>query len=888
MGLFSTKKVIQVDSVVYNLAGPLEDRPDYLKTCMARTVLSGNPKAYVGEAIVKGQLDGPTLNQKRFFRWAASQYPGGQLSGQITNKMNVNTGIVAPFIPVPSQHTLEMYSAFVDTAEIGHWAERHVLTSRRDQIEAAWVANYTPETGSMQIQYADASFEDVPVPDFDPDGTYVIAHYALIKNDYSTAWTTTQTVTNATTKPGTTGYLLASQVNETVPVTLTTTVRTIVDDGTPPVTDTTTTSSSVTNHALADEVFRLEEELAFDPGDGRYRFRETELTINHHYVVEEEVTDVTTTDGGTSTRTITTTEVIRDRWSFTRRERTIYRWEIVPGQSMFFYRIGSGNPTLDALNVVRRDDPEFFPVIPLRLDNVPIDDPSFEARFDLWKKAYRRATSTAIGRILASIEDNENVDDIDFAFLVHGVEINTDDRAGMRYVYEFLRSLIADQAATVADIPVWQTAVDEYNVDRQLYINWEQSREGSGGGITSVSRPPYPVLVKPNLSGFEQKVASGVIPYRTLLSWATIGETLHTGLGRTGARKGDLWWQKLGDISIPLPPTELTSGLYAADDRTFYLEHVRLWWQDSASTHRVLDIYGLKHLNLVYGGRAVSVTLKEAIDSAEETGFIVPLHLPTLDRLPLKDANQLALVNRCLVFNCYKIVKIRWYQRGIFRIAFMIALAIVAAIVFPGGVGLLGSHMAVGANLGLTGISALVAGAALNAMAAILLSTVIQIGAGELLGDELGALLSTVLMVVASGFIMNGSIALNWGAMLDPANILKMLDAVTGSIASWAQARAQGMAGEMQAARDAYLEESEKIQDKMLELLGSGGADLDPLMFLGRADSSALGMTTPGLTESPSTFLGRTLLTGSDISEMSRAMIDDFADLTLSLPDPIT
>ena len=58
MGLFSTEKQVFVDSVVYNLAGPPDQRPNYLKNALMSAVMSpSNPS--VGESITRALLKGP-------------------------------------------------------------------------------------------------------------------------------------------------------------------------------------------------------------------------------------------------------------------------------------------------------------------------------------------------------------------------------------------------------------------------------------------------------------------------------------------------------------------------------------------------------------------------------------------------------------------------------------------------------------------------------------------------------------------------------------------------------------------------------------------------------------------------------------------------------------
>ena len=69
MGFFSTKKTIVVSSSVYNMAGPEEDRPDFLKSSLFSAIMSPYDK-YLGEVVVSNLLSGPGIKQRSFFKWA--------------------------------------------------------------------------------------------------------------------------------------------------------------------------------------------------------------------------------------------------------------------------------------------------------------------------------------------------------------------------------------------------------------------------------------------------------------------------------------------------------------------------------------------------------------------------------------------------------------------------------------------------------------------------------------------------------------------------------------------------------------------------------------------------------------------------------------------------
>ncbi len=67
MGLFSSKKTTYVASQVWNLAGAIEDRPNFLKMTVLGSVLR-SPN--IGDSIVSSYITGPGIKFRSYDRWA--------------------------------------------------------------------------------------------------------------------------------------------------------------------------------------------------------------------------------------------------------------------------------------------------------------------------------------------------------------------------------------------------------------------------------------------------------------------------------------------------------------------------------------------------------------------------------------------------------------------------------------------------------------------------------------------------------------------------------------------------------------------------------------------------------------------------------------------------
>ena len=73
----------------------------------------------------------------------------------------------------------------------------------------------------------------------------------------------------------------------------------------------------------------------------------------------------------------------------------------------------------------------------------------------------------------------------------------------------------------------------------------------------------------------------------------------------------------------------------------------------------------------------------------------------------------------------------------------------------------------------------------------------------------------------------------------------------------------------------AFAEESERIMALASEVLGVTNNAFDPMIFTD---------ATEYFGESSNSFLSRTLMTGSDIADISHGLIERFTDVTLDLP----
>ena len=889
MGIFSGSKKTLVSSVSYNLAGDEDERPQYLQSLVVQNVLSGT-KASMGDSITAGYLHGPGIRLRSVYNWAIR--PGnyddiGIPTGYVSDVQNVDTTSIGAQIPVAAGHSALVQSANLGNADWSFWAERWMLDNYPDQIDLAWEADYIESTGDIKITLPDTSVHTFTptAPAYDANGRYIYASYTEVADPVNGPIVTGSTVTLLPSEsfPSTSGW--TEVYNNITPHTLVlnTTVHTVVtySDSTPGSDTTVVTPGSGSydeRHARYDRTTftgmiivgevdiatSLKEMMYFDvTGD-----------------IDEEVdVDVVNEDmGGGVTKTTTTTttvEVITLTRTYRIDTQTIQSkaWS---GLKMFIYKVGSGNAVLDALIPAASTlTGQFFPFIPVRIESQFLSPTHLPDAYNEAKAAYKKAVRNSLDDLIESISDNPDLGDIDFAYMVFGVSLNVKENQCKKYLYAFFKNLMDLQSSDFVDFAAWLVAQTSYNNARNLWNNWRAAQSSPSNPLYGDPEPVVPAV--PTMPANQIRIANtGIIAkhFDFRIAWNFISEGDGVGLSKPGAKKGEYWFdlQPTGEYQ----PPDITYWNNTITPDKILVPRARLYWQNGDNTYKYLQLEGLRHLNYVYNGKYVSIDLNEALSDTDESGFIVPLHYPTFREVSLVSGTQMSTACSFIVFNCYKIVKQKWYQTGIFKVLFVIAFAIVS-VAFTGGagLGLLGTNAFVGSALGFTGLTGAIIGSIANAMAALILTTLLEKALGSL--GFIGQILGAVFSILAAGFVGNfqSGFSFNWGDLMKAENLFKLTDALSSGYSAYVQGTIQDMQKDSANLMKEYETRSDEISKLYEQNIGYANNIIDPFMFV---DDNRI------YAESGDTFLTRTLMTGTEIANMSFDMLSGFTELTLTLP----
>lgn len=593
---------------------------------------------------------------------------------------------------------------------------------------------------------------------------------------------------------------------------------------------------------------------------------------------------------------------------------------------LWLYRIGSGVEELDELSKRIKDYGYFFPIIPIRHGENWAHNwgGGWAELFEQVKPAIRKGTGGGNYHTLRKkIQSSADVGDIDHIYIVYGVALNVIDNSARLYIYKFFKRIMEDYNASIPgqeylkDLELYKQKVAEYN---EAYLNWLEWRKGlsnpGSGRFTGIGKiapaPPKPTMPrKPSLPKGSIRISNTGhtiepdpddedgepiqtrnISYRITISWNFIIEhDEQEGLGKPDAKKGDVWLVNGETTTIPDPiytgedPFNDAYGnslswlrLRSQGDRSFHTIYV--YHQYEENKYRYLEIAGLHHDNRIYKKKSVGISAKSALEDADESGFIIPLHYATFRDMRLVDATQMGTACIFLVMNAYEVVKKKWYQKGFFKIVFVVAVAIIS-VAFTGGagIGLLGAHAAVGGALGLSGVAAAVVGAVANALAALVLTTIITKLTSSIgpIGAIIGAVATIAITAAVTNFHMSGNFGLDFSKLMRAENILKLTDAVSNGYQEYVQAAIEDIQEDLTKYQEEANRELRRIREQYVEQHGYGSVPIDPMMYV--SDSSNF------IAESRDSFLARTLMTGSDVAQMSFDLLNDFAELNLALPD---
>lgn len=891
MGLFSSSKQVDLSSVLYNLAGGSEQRVKYLPTTVVTKIIS-NSQFSLSDVMTEALLKGPGIRMRSYSRWAReSGYAaaiGLQPSGIYTGN-NISLSALADSITHAAGETVSIQQNEIGSMDFSWWADQWMFNNHPDLALKPYISEYSPYTGLIKITTQ-------PLPQqiftFTPTGMNQSARYLYFGYTVTLGSSvgpiiagTPVTVASPAGFPSTSGWTFEGNTPTTTtgPLVTTKTTTKSYSDGRPnEVTVTTTTATG--SYTNTDNLYTLVDYKGRQP-DGSVLSQKSFMHQMTKGVVGSDTTTTTSSEviGGVTVTTKIDTKVESYKPAYSYRvDNQNTNSASQSNLKVVIYQYGTGNATYDAMFTPPISGGNFFAPIPIRLNNQFISPTYNPELYTRNKKAYKKAVNSSYDKLVASIANNPSIGDIDYAYVQFGVPLNTKENASKKYIYKFMQSLIAQTGTNLANYNAWRVQWEIADNSQRAWLAWSLAQSAPTDPLYGTAQPtriPYPKSVDRRIT-----VLANPINFNMRISWTSMVEITGTGLAFPGSKKGDVTFE----LGASTHYNEIVSSGGGWDQSASFQDYLTITWQDGDNTWRAIGANGFIMFNTIYDGMALYTPPSEALADPEDSSFIIPLQDSVFRSMSLKDASQMGMASAYMVFNCYAVNKRRWYQSGLFNVILVIVIIIVSVMTGGAGAssaGLLGTAASVGATLGFTGLIAIIVGTVANAIAAIILAQILSAGASALFGDQVGQIIGTLASIIAvnmgSSMAAGKGFAASFAQLSSAENLLKLTAAAGKGYNDFINNETSSLIDATNQVANSFDEASKKIQELYKTNLGVGiNRTFNPMDFLQAT------RIDPFIPESSSAFLSRTLLTGSDIANMTNGMLTNFAQITISTQLP--
>lgn len=884
MGLFSSKKKIMVSSSLYNLAGDIDERIQFLPSAIATAVVTGS-KDSIGETVTSSLLKGPGIKFRSYARWArTSGYTEalGMQTGVLNVGDSINLDVLRNTIPHAPDEEVAIQTAVIGGPDYGYWADRWMTENHPEVVDKDYVVDFDEVAGVITMTFSNGLVYSFTPEGFDYNGTYLYVSYMLTKGrQYGDVVLGNKTYVGSQAElPSTSGWDSTGSTNTPKTANLTNTVTVVASysDGRPDETNTTSTPRTE-NYIDIESRFEKEERIGLGIlGLSVLAKKHYQNNYREGYVTSTSNTTSTSQDiGGGVTKTTTTTTVTQSvayRWAYRQDDQdiTVSSWS---NMKVMIYQDGTGNPIYDAMFDPPTDLGSFVPFVPIRQWNTFLSESFYPDVYEQAKKAIKRATNKDYQHLVDQLASSPNLGDIDFAYCVFGVSLNTKENACKKYIYKFFEMVGRYGVGGDEDYRKWKVDWNNANIIQQRWVDWVNGQKDPTSPLFGTPEPDKAVY--PTMPTRRLVVQGTVANFRMDIAWSAIVETQQAGLVEPGATVGKVWIRSIGREEFE--QLMISGGI--TDYQTLYSDTIGIYYQDQADSYKVITVSGLAHTNTVYKGKAVGVWASEALLDPEESGFIIPLHEGIYREISLKDATQMATACSYMVCNSYTVVKQKWYASSWFKIV-LIVIAIVITVLSWGTAS--GPAAALVAATTVTAaaiaIAQIIATMVINAILASLLMKLLAPIATSLFGEEVGAVVAAIASVVvaafAGGYISGGGTAAGIEQLQSAGSLLQMTNSAVTALADVMNQKTAGIAEKMAEFQSAYQGKMEEISAAWKENIGYSSVSLD-LSYL--TDSAY----SPYLFEKIDSFLGRTLMTGSEIATITNGMISEYTNLSTTL-----
>jgi len=408
---------------------------------------------------------------------------------------------------------------------------------------------------------------------------------------------------------------------------------------------------------------------------------------------------------------------------------------ILPTRYIWIYVLSDETySALDPDDQVNLD--EFLPVVPLRYNNVDLTSDSNTSLYNTSNILVRKLGMNLkdLGDIINS---NPDVAEIDHAYLMFGVNLQTNYSPALRYLADFFELLRQSQLS------------DEATFNDTLanpVINEEPTSFANITRSTELSTPEQIINFK------EHGLNLG------------LGFDYITVTHSSGSLNEYLYFtnKKIESYEVTSITTHENDGGTWEETKTFIRYKLILKTQIGTNTIREVTIYNPKVVNTIYGNKNVVTTLEDVSSDSSENNFIIPLQYNLTRQYNYITRNVLYADSTLIVINSIKKVKVKWYERSWFKAFVMIVAMVVSVWSFHYWIGAVASAWATGVTIaGVTFAAGWVAVAAIVATSMVI-GLAVKAGVDWIIknyGEQIG-IIGAIVMTIAAIVLTGGRAAL--------------------------------------------------------------------------------------------------------------------------------
>lgn len=902
MGFFSQKHKVKVYSAIFNMAG---DKPiNYIGSALGMYAV-GNQNHSITEQIQGALLKGPAMKLRGWARWCRqTNYRGkiGISAPRLRLGDNIDLDLIRGQLPAPPVGgSIVIQTALIDLPDYSAWVDEWLAINHPEDLDAEFISDIDDAGQIVTLTFPDDRPPYIfPIVGYDMNAMYLYVTYMEVGKDSAGPidYGVLTDVVSPLDWPPTTGMDPVDVANTPLDRKLKTTTTTTVvySDGRPGSEDVVVTERDAP-YTQTDNTYDSVEFIGSNPaGDETNSLRRILLLRQTQKVTvaHTENSDIEYLPGGVTK----TTTVAVDRENHANGYQYRQDTQIITNrkwsqQKVFKYAAGSGNAVLDNMFNASTSNDQFYPMIPFKSQIAWIAD--YRKKQNTWlppypysyeyptvKEAYKRLADGDFEKktkeIAATMGNGPEDPTAVGVFIIPAVAINTKSKQSQKYLYEFFETMADNSAGSIGKYNAWRVSWNAADVSQQAWIKWRDAQAVPTDPLFGTSEPAR--LAYPPSPGYGIEISSPTQLYRQTLTWSAISVDTGTGLGWTGA--------KVGAIQVKPGLSEeyyesVTSGgvtqLIPGFRDVFTISR-----QLTADSWKTLTVYDLVNTNRIYSGKSVVTRSGEAFSKSDPM-LLIPLQERIYNNTSLVDASQMCLDNSYLMINS---VFSYTTGGGGFGLIIIAIIVVVITVMTAGGgsltgPGLLGTAASVGGALGFTGYVAILVGSVANAIAAMVLAKLITMGAQALFGERIGAVVGMIASVIAINYgtsYTNGTAFSVTDVMTSPETLMKLSIAAGKGYSDLVTSKAADTLAASQDYMKSYENEMTQVQDKWTELLGDGQVIIDPLAMLDISQPDAY------VAESADSFLGRTLLTGTDIAQMTIDIISNFASVTVNTDLP--